>query len=106
METAPLRSVRLRSPGPSGATAPRHASLVAISHLGVHMARTDASVVRLAVAYNKLHDKHYASIGCAPCTRAIAVGEDIRAGRWWWENPETKECGLHPAKNASMSKAS
>jgi len=48
--------------------------------------------------YNALHDQGYASIGCAPCTRAITVGEDERAGRWWWENPETKECGLHPAK--------
>ncbi|AUH49958.1 phosphoadenylyl-sulfate reductase [Chromobacterium sp. ATCC 53434] len=47
------------------------------------------------VPYNALHDKHYPSIGCAPCTRAISVGEDVRAGRWWWENPETKECGLH-----------
>lgn len=47
------------------------------------------------VPYNKLHDQFYASIGCAPCTRAIALGEDIRAGRWWWENPESKECGLH-----------
>lgn len=47
------------------------------------------------VPYNRLHDKHYPSIGCAPCTRAITAGEDIRAGRWWWENPETKECGLH-----------
>lgn len=47
------------------------------------------------VPYNALHDKHYPSIGCAPCTRAIAVGEDIRAGRWWWEDPESKECGLH-----------
>lgn len=45
--------------------------------------------------YNKLHDLGYPSIGCAPCTRAIRPGEDIRAGRWWWENPETKECGLH-----------
>lgn len=45
--------------------------------------------------YNKLHDEGYASIGCAPCTRAITPGEDIRAGRWWWENPENKECGLH-----------
>jgi phosphoadenosine phosphosulfate reductase len=45
--------------------------------------------------YNKLHDQGYPSIGCAPCTRAIKPGEDIRAGRWWWENPETKECGLH-----------
>jgi len=47
------------------------------------------------VPYNTLHDQHYPSIGCAPCTRAIAVGEDVRAGRWWWENPENKECGLH-----------
>jgi len=47
------------------------------------------------VPYNALHDQHYPSIGCAPCTRAIAVGEDIRAGRWWWENADTKECGLH-----------
>lgn len=50
------------------------------------------------VPYNALHDKHYPSIGCAPCTRAIAMGEDVRAGRWWWENPETKECGLHIKK--------
>ncbi|MDR1462065.1 MAG: phosphoadenylyl-sulfate reductase [Azoarcus sp.] len=47
------------------------------------------------VPYNALHDRFYPSIGCAPCTRAITVGEDIRAGRWWWERPETKECGLH-----------
>ena len=47
------------------------------------------------VPYNKLHDKGFPSIGCAPCTRAIKDGEDIRAGRWWWENPEHKECGLH-----------
>ncbi|HLP99440.1 MAG TPA: phosphoadenylyl-sulfate reductase [Sideroxyarcus sp.] len=47
------------------------------------------------VPYNKLHDRFYPSIGCAPCTRAITPGEDIRAGRWWWENPENKECGLH-----------
>lgn len=52
------------------------------------------------VPYNKLHDQFYPSIGCAPCTRAIAVGEDIRAGRWWWENPEGKECGLHVKKSA------
>ena len=47
------------------------------------------------VPYNKLHDKGFPSIGCAPCTRAVKDGEDIRAGRWWWENPEHKECGLH-----------
>lgn len=45
--------------------------------------------------YNALHDFGYPSIGCAPCTRAVKEGEDIRAGRWWWENPEHKECGLH-----------
>jgi len=50
------------------------------------------------VPYNALHDRFYPSIGCAPCTRAITPGEDVRAGRWWWENPETKECGLHKAK--------
>jgi len=47
------------------------------------------------VPYNELHDQGFPSIGCQPCTRAIATGEDIRAGRWWWENPEHKECGLH-----------
>lgn len=47
------------------------------------------------VPYNSLHDKGYPSIGCAPCTRAVKPGEDIRAGRWWWESPEKKECGLH-----------
>jgi len=47
------------------------------------------------VPYNKLHDQGFPSIGCAPCTRAVQDGEDIRAGRWWWENPEHKECGLH-----------
>ncbi len=47
------------------------------------------------IPVNPLHKKGFASIGCQPCTRAIEPGEDIRAGRWWWENPETKECGLH-----------
>ena len=47
------------------------------------------------VPYNKLHDQFYPSLGCAPCTRSISPGEDIRAGRWWWEHPENKECGLH-----------
>ena len=50
------------------------------------------------VPYNALHDRGFPSIGCSPCTRAIQPGEDIRAGRWWWENPEQKECGLHVAK--------
>ncbi|PTD95997.1 phosphoadenylyl-sulfate reductase [Pseudothauera lacus] len=47
---------------------------------------------------NALHDQFYPSIGCAPCTRAIALGEDVRAGRWWWEDPASKECGLHVKK--------
>jgi phosphoadenosine phosphosulfate reductase len=47
------------------------------------------------VPYNALHDRGYASIGCAPCTRAIEPGEDERAGRWWWEDPDRRECGLH-----------
>ena len=48
-----------------------------------------------ATPYNALHDKFYPSIGCAPCTRAISLGEDVRSGRWWWEEPASKECGLH-----------
>jgi phosphoadenosine phosphosulfate reductase len=47
------------------------------------------------VPYNPLHDQGFPSIGCAPCTRAVLPGEDIRSGRWWWESPEHKECGLH-----------
>ncbi|MDE3236005.1 MAG: phosphoadenylyl-sulfate reductase [Bacteroidota bacterium] len=48
-----------------------------------------------SIPYNPLHDKGFISIGCAPCTRAIKVGEDFRAGRWWWEDNSKKECGLH-----------
>ena len=48
-----------------------------------------------SVPYNPLHDKGFPSIGCQPCTRAIKEGDDIRSGRWWWESPEHKECGLH-----------
>jgi phosphoadenosine phosphosulfate reductase len=51
------------------------------------------------VDYNPLHDEFFPSIGCAPCTRAISVGEDFRAGRWWWENEASKECGLHVAQS-------
>ncbi len=48
------------------------------------------------VPYNVLHDRSFPSIGCSPCTRAIQPGEDQRAGRWWWENADTRECGLQP----------
>lgn len=54
-----------------------------------------AYVRRHDVPYNELHDQGFASIGCAPCTRAVAAGEDARAGRWWWEQGTAKECGLH-----------
>ena len=52
-------------------------------------------IIENNVPINILHKKNYPSIGCAPCTRRVEQGEDIRAGRWWWENPEHKECGLH-----------
>jgi len=48
--------------------------------------------------YNPLHDKGFPSIGCAPCTRAVEPGADPRSGRWWWENPESRECGLQPRR--------
>jgi thioredoxin-dependent adenylylsulfate APS reductase len=48
------------------------------------------------VPYNALHDRGFPSIGCEPCSRSVEAGEDPRSGRWWWENSETKECGLHP----------
>jgi phosphoadenosine phosphosulfate reductase len=51
--------------------------------------------------YNSLHDRQYPSIGCAPCTRAVVPGEQRRAGRWWWESTEARECGLHPRVMAS-----
>ena len=50
---------------------------------------------KYGVPYNRLHEEGYPSIGCEPCTRAVAPGEHARAGRWWWEAPEQKECGLH-----------
>lgn len=57
-----------------------------------------------AVDYNPLHDQFYPSIGCAPCTRAVSLGEDFRAGRWWWESSDLKECGLHvPSASATQT---
>lgn len=55
------------------------------------------------VDYNPLHDQFYPSIGCAPCTRAISLGEDFRAGRWWWEDEAAKECGLHVKHDEKVS---
>jgi phosphoadenosine phosphosulfate reductase len=51
------------------------------------------------IPYNPLHDKGFPSVGCLPCTRAVKAGEDVRSGRWWWENPDKKECGLHGGEN-------
>ncbi len=51
------------------------------------------------VPVNRLHQEGYPSVGCAPCTRAIREGESLRAGRWWWENAETKECGIHSVES-------
>ena len=57
------------------------------------------------IDYNPLHDQFFPSIGCAPCTRAISLGEDFRAGRWWWEDEAAKECGLHVAATSPLQKA-
>jgi phosphoadenosine phosphosulfate reductase len=56
------------------------------------------------IHYNPLHDQFFPSIGCAPCTRAISLGEDFRAGRWWWEDEAAKECGLHVNQSSSLDK--
>lgn len=57
------------------------------------------------IPYNALHDQGYRSIGCAPCTRPAVAGEDARAGRWWWEQPQSRECGLHPASDGRLVRA-
>lgn len=59
----------------------------------------------LDIPYNPLHDRGYPSIGCEPCTRAIRPGEDVRAGRWWWESSDSKECGLHAGNRAGGAAA-
>ena len=63
--------------------------------------QVEAYIDQHKVPVNALHKKNFPSIGCAPCTRPIEPGEDIRAGRWWWENPEHKECGLHRPKTSN-----
>jgi phosphoadenosine phosphosulfate reductase len=64
-----------------------------------------AALVRDAdIPYNTLHDKGFPSIGCAPCTRAVAPGEPERAGRWWWEQDQTRECGLHMSPDGRLAR--
>jgi phosphoadenosine phosphosulfate reductase len=81
------------------ATAEIDAAHGGIFKLNPLAAWTEAEVWRYACEHdlpvNALHAQGYRSIGCAPCTRAVGPGEDVRAGRWWWESPEHKECGLH-----------
>ncbi len=77
-------------------TDPVHPGLVKINPL-IHWTKADLwyYVEEHKVPHNRLYDEGYLSIGCAPCTRPCKEGEDERAGRWWWESPEHKECGLH-----------
>ncbi|MEQ1717332.1 MAG: phosphoadenylyl-sulfate reductase [Hyphomicrobium sp.] len=63
------------------------------------LSQLEGYVAANTIPVNPLHAKGFPSIGCQPCTRAIEPGEDIRAGRWWWENENAKECGLHPVKS-------
>jgi phosphoadenosine phosphosulfate reductase len=76
---------------------PDHGGIVKVNPLADW---TTAQVFEYIAAHkvprNRLHDQGYVSIGCAPCTRAVKPGEDERAGRWWWESADSKECGLHP----------
>jgi phosphoadenosine phosphosulfate reductase len=73
-----------------------HNKIIKINPL-IHWSEEDVWIYarQWQIPVNRLHREGYPSIGCAPCTRAIKPGEDARAGRWWWENPEHKECGLH-----------
>ncbi len=68
------------------------------------LATLERHIRALEIPYNALHDQGFPSIGCQPCTRAVRVGEDLRAGRWWWEASD-QECGLHVAKSAEAKSA-
>jgi len=75
-----------------------HQSMVKISPLADwSLEMVEEYIKANNVPVNALHKKNYPSIGCAPCTRSVEEGQNIRSGRWWWENPEHKECGLHQA---------
>lgn len=73
-----------------------HGGLIKLNPLASWSAKQVWSYIRdNGVPYNALHDRGYPSIGCAPCTRAVKPYEDERAGRWWWESADNRECGLH-----------
>ena len=86
-----------RTDVPKVAEDPDRASLIKINPLADWtLAQVEEYIQKNNVPINPLHRKNYPSIGCAPCTRPIEPGEDVRAGRWWWEgDPEAKECGIH-----------
>ena len=101
-----------RAQGPTRAglarfeTDQEHGGIVKVNPLlDWSLEETRAYVAAWHIPYNPLHDQGYPSIGCAPCTRAVAPGEDERAGRWWWEQAEGKECGLHPRTPTEPPKA-
>lgn len=82
-----------------------HGGILKLNPLADWTSEQVASFIRdRNLPYNRLHDAGYPSIGCAPCTRAVRPGEDPRAGRWWWERPEQKECGLHPSRGGGVRK--
>ena len=78
-----------------GRDIPKSGSLNSLDPQKNLMDKTQNYIQKNHIPYNPLHDKGFVSIGCAPCTRAIKPGEDFRAGRWWWEDADKKECGLH-----------
>ena len=75
---------------------PGHSSLIKINpHADWTLKQVEDYIQNNGVPINPLHRKDYPSIGCAPCTRPVEPGQDILSGRWWWESPDHKECGLH-----------
>ena len=74
-----------------------HGSIIKVNPLADWSLKQVAEYIKSnSVPVNSLHKKNYPSIGCAPCTRPVKQGENLRSGRWWWESSEHKECGLHP----------
>lgn len=97
---------RDQSAGRSGLAAQSHDPVHGIAKFNPLAGWSEADVwsyIRvLRLPYNALYDQGYRSIGCAPCTRPVLPGEDVRAGRWWWEQPESRECGLHLGSDGKL----